>query len=63
MESLDYWRLCEELNIFQAALLLVGCNPSDVNIHNDEYSEMCEIPREYKAAEVAIIGALRKEKN
>ena len=24
MEELDYWRLCEELNIVQAALLVVG---------------------------------------
>lgn len=29
MDSLDYWRICDELNIIQAALLLVECNPSD----------------------------------
>jgi hypothetical protein len=29
MESLDYWRLCDELSIIQAALLLAEADPSD----------------------------------
>jgi hypothetical protein len=28
MESLDYWRFCEELTVVQAALLVVGHDPS-----------------------------------
>jgi hypothetical protein len=28
MESRDYWRLCEELLIVQAALLIAGNDPS-----------------------------------
>ena len=28
MEGLDYWRFCEELTIVQAALLIVGEDPS-----------------------------------
>lgn len=27
MEGLDYWRLCDELSVLQAALLVVGCYP------------------------------------
>jgi len=29
MDSLDYWRLCDELSVIQAALLIVGCDPSE----------------------------------
>ena len=28
MESLDYWRLCDQLSVIQAALLVAGCEPS-----------------------------------
>jgi len=28
MEDLDYWRVCDELSIIQAALLIAGRNPS-----------------------------------
>jgi hypothetical protein len=28
MESLDYWRICDELSVIQAATLLVGGDPS-----------------------------------
>jgi len=28
MEGLDYWRLCDELSIIQAALLIVGVDPA-----------------------------------
>lgn len=29
MENLDYWRLCDELTVTQAALLIIGEDPSD----------------------------------
>src|SRR5438132_12861822 len=28
MDGLDYWRLCDEVNVIQAALLIVGRDPS-----------------------------------
>jgi hypothetical protein len=28
VESLDYWRLCDELNVVEAALLVAGEDPS-----------------------------------
>ena len=28
MDPLDYWRLCDELSVIQAALLIVGADPS-----------------------------------
>jgi len=28
MEGLDYWRLCDELSVIQAAFLIVGKDPA-----------------------------------
>ena len=36
MEELDYWRLCEELNIVQASLLVVGEDPSCAGYTEDQ---------------------------
>jgi hypothetical protein len=36
MEALDYWRLCDELNVIQAALLVADCDPSS----NEESIEL-----------------------
>jgi len=57
MEELDYWRLCEEFNVVQAALLVVGEDPSCA-----EYIEEWEVqnrPKGYEAAKTAICGGLR----
>jgi hypothetical protein len=29
MEEMDYWRMCDELSVFQAALLILGLDPTD----------------------------------
>lgn len=57
MEAFDYWRLCEELNIVQAALLVVGENPDCA-----EYIEGHQVekrPLGYEAAKTAICGGLK----
>ncbi len=57
MEELDYWRLCEELNIVQAALLVVGDDPTTA-----EYIENYNVegrPKGYEAAKTAISGGLK----
>ncbi len=57
MEELDYWRLCEELNIVQAALLVVGDDPTTA-----EYIENYNVesrPKGYEAAKTAICGGLK----
>jgi len=57
MEGLDYWRLCDELNIVQAALLVVG---EDASIAEDaEGWEVQKRPRGYEAAKMAICAGLR----
>lgn len=60
MESLDYWRLCDELSIRQAALLIAGCDPSS------EMGEFCDgwkkqdQPTGYEAAKTALLNAFRR---
>jgi hypothetical protein len=49
LSSLDYWRLCDELNIIQAALLVVGRDPASPE----------DYPSGYEAAKNAISKALR----
>ncbi len=57
MESIDCWRLCDEMSIIQAALLIAGKDPSTLQIHRlspDEY------PTGYRAALTAICNAARE---
>lgn len=57
MEELDYWRLCEELNIAQAALLVVGESAADA-VYVEGW-ETRERPAGYEAAKTAICTALK----
>jgi hypothetical protein len=59
MENLDYWRLCDELNIIQAALLLAETDPSGENGYAED-QPMHERPHGYEAAKTAITNALRR---
>lgn len=55
--DLDYWRLCDELNVYEAALLIVGKSPGEM-----PYVEQWNIdkrPKGYEAAKTAIKNALR----
>ena len=59
MEALDYWRLCDELTIHQAALLIAGVDPASyVDI---EKTASYDRPTGFDAAKHAIINALRRE--
>lgn len=60
VDNLDYWRLCDELNVFQAALLTIGLNPSAQDIAYCENWPPHERPHGYEAAKTAIANALRK---
>jgi len=60
LQALDYWRLCDEINIFQAALLIVGEDPSQ-----NEYIEnwdMDKRPAGYEAAKTALRNAVESKK-
>jgi len=58
MDGLDYWRLCDQLDIVQAAFLVSGHDPSS----DQRYVEGWDIekrPTGYEAAKAAISNALR----
>ncbi|MBV1870193.1 MAG: hypothetical protein KUG76_04730 [Gammaproteobacteria bacterium] len=57
MEELDYWRLCDELNIVQAALLVVGEDPSCAEYIEDQ--DVQNRPKGYEAAKTAICSGLK----
>ena len=57
MESLDYWRLCHEVSIMEAALLIVGEDPVDW-IGRVESLDIKERPTGYDASKAAIISAI-----
>lgn len=59
MEGLDYWRLCEELSIIQAALLIAGEDPADSAVYVEGW-EPHDVPKGYDAAKTAISSALIK---
>jgi hypothetical protein len=59
LEEFDNWRLCAELSIVQAALLLAGRSPS-VDHGYVEGWEIHKRPEGYEAAKAAISNALRK---
>lgn len=60
MNPLDYWRLCDELNIMQATLLIINLDPSSKDYCYCEDWKLHERPNGYEAAKTAISNALRK---
>jgi hypothetical protein len=59
MEGLDYWRLCDELSVIQAALLIAGCDPSSDAAYIESWPPE-QRPPGYEAAKTAISNALRR---
>jgi len=61
LSSLDYWRLCSELTVIQAAILLSGHDPSEIQDSIENWVPR-ERPTGYEGAKAAISRALiRKE--
>jgi hypothetical protein len=58
MDSLDYWRLCDELSVVQAALLIVGEDPSALQWRIDKTGPH-DRPVGYDAAKAALVHAIR----
>lgn len=61
MESLDYWRLCEELSIIQAALLITGNDPSVDHAYVENWTHENR-PMGYEAVKTALIHAVRSKR-
>jgi len=62
MEPSTYWRLCAELTINQAALLIVGVDPSEEMGSQCESWKIHERPKGYEAVKSSISVAMRHGK-
>jgi hypothetical protein len=58
MDPLDYWRLCDELSVVQAALLIIGEDPSHFQDIVDNEAPQ-KRPPGYDAVKAALTNALR----
>lgn len=58
MDGLDYWRLCDELSIVQAALLIVGLDPGESAAYVENW-DFNKRPTGYEAAKAALASGLR----
>lgn len=57
LDDLDYWRLCDELSVYEAALLVVGKSPGRFPYVENQNTD--KWPKGYAAAKSAIKNALR----
>jgi hypothetical protein len=53
LDGFDYWRLCDELSIVQAAFLIVGFDPSGENSYVENWDPHRR-PIGYEAAKATI---------
>jgi len=58
LQGLNYWRLCDELSVVQAALLIIGQDPAGMQEYVDT-NQPEDRPSGYDAAKTAISNALR----
>ena len=56
----EYWRLCDELTVQQAVLLIVGIDPASEAAECEHWKPQ-ERPRGYSPVKQALCAALRKE--
>jgi hypothetical protein len=61
MDPLDYWRLCDELSVVQAALLIVGEDPCGKQEYIDGWRSE-SMPAGYAAAKAALVNAITRKR-
>ena len=60
MESIDFWKLCDELTVVQAGLLVAGHNPSE-HVYVENQSATMQ-PKGYDGARHAVLSGLKSKK-
>ena len=60
MESMDYWRLCDELSVVQAALLVAESDPAECGGYVEQQDQHNR-PKGYEAAKTAFLNGLKRE--
>lgn len=61
MQSADYWRLCDELSIFQAIMLILDYDPDNQYSWTVEQNKKHSVPEGYGALKTAIVNAVEKQ--
>lgn len=59
MDAFDFWKLCDKLSLFQAALLILGVDPA--KHHSQQFEKKISIenvPLGYEAIETALVNAV-----
>jgi hypothetical protein len=59
MDELDHWRLCDELSVIDAALLIAGLDPATTWIHDNAFDRDHPV---YTAARTALKNAVRSRR-
>jgi hypothetical protein len=59
LSPIDYWRLCDELTISQAALLLIGEDPGRDAAHVESW-QIEQRPQGYEAVKAALQAAVKR---
>lgn len=57
MDPIDYWKFCTDYSVVQAALLIVGCDPNDLQHAVDR--DHNRRPAGYTAVRTALVNAIR----
>lgn len=60
MDAIDYWKLCSEYSIVQAALLICGAIPDTLQYEVDQYAH--KRPQGFVAVRTALCNAVRTER-
>ncbi len=58
MEGLDYWRMCDDLNVIQCVLLILGLDPKD--FESSVETSLNNRPQGYEAVSAAVKNAVRR---
>jgi hypothetical protein len=61
MNGLDFWRLCDELSVVQAALLIVGEDPAELQDNVDQ-NQPTDRPLGYDAARAALANSIKGDR-
>jgi hypothetical protein len=61
VDALDYWRLCDELSVVQAALLIVDEDPSEAQYYIEKEAPGNR-PKGYNAAKAALVNAILRKR-
>ena len=58
MDSLDYWRMCDDLSVIQCILLILGYDPR--RLEDDVENQLYRRPQGYEAVSAAVKVAIQR---